>query len=215
MGKDKSWLVPLTGLAFFVLVIVAFAIGGEPPDATDDSAQEIVDFYVDNDSAQMVSGALAAIGGTLFVFFGGYLRRVLRDAEGERGVLSAVAFAGAIIFAIGLAIDGTITFTLADSAEDIDPIAVQGLNALYNNDFLPFAMGTQIFLLALGLSVVRQGALPKWIGWIAILLAVIAVTPIGFAAFIGAGILVAIMSVVLAMRARAATPTAQPPPSAL
>jgi hypothetical protein len=205
MGTNRDWIAPLTGLAFVVLVIIAFAIGGEPPDPTDNSVEEVVDFWVDNDSAQMFSAALAAVAGTLFVFFGGYLRKVLRTAEGPGGILSAVAFAGVIIFALGIAIDSTIAFALADSAEDIEPDAVQALSALYNNDFVPFALGIQVFLLATGISVVRHGALPKWIGWVAIVLAVIAVTPIGFAAFIATGILVAIMSVMLTMRARAAT----------
>jgi hypothetical protein len=210
MRNDKGWWAPLTGLAFFVLAIIAFAIGGEPPDPTEESAQEIVDFYVDNDSEQMFSAALAGVAATLFVFFGGSLRRALRDAEGPAGRLSAVAFAGTIIFATGLAIDGTIAFALAETAEDIDPTAAQALSALWSNDFLPFAVGLQIFLLATGISVVRTGALPKWLGWIAILLGVVAVTPIGFAAFIGAGILVAILSVLMAMRARAATDPAAP-----
>jgi hypothetical protein len=206
MGTNRDWIAPLTGLAFVVLVIIAFAIGGEPPDPTDNSVEEVVDFWVDNDSAQMFSAALAAVAGTLFVFFGGYLRKVLRNAEGPGGgLLSAVAFAGVIIFALGIAIDSTIAFALADSAEDIEPDAVQALSVLYNNDFVPFALGIQVFLLATGISVVRHGALPKWIGWVAIVLAVIAVTPIGFVAFIVTGILVAVMSVMLTMRARAAT----------
>lgn len=204
MGEDKSWLAPLTGLAFFVLAVVAFLVSGEPPDATKDSARELVDFYVDNEGTQFFSAILAVVAGTLFVFFGGYLRRVLHDAEGPGGILSAVAFAGTVIFATGLAIDGTITITLAETAKEIDPTAVQTLVALYNNDFLPFALGNQLFLLATGISVVRHGALPKPIGWIAIVLGVLATTPAGFFAFIGTGILVAIISVMLAMRARAA-----------
>lgn len=204
MGKDKSWLAALTGLAFFVLAVAAFLVSGEPPDATKDSASELVDFYVDNEDTQFLSSILAVVAGTLFVFFGGYLRRVLRDAEGPGGILSAVAFAGTIIFATGLAIDGTISITLAETAKEIDPTAVQTLVALYNNDFLPFALGTQLFLLATGISVVRHGALPKPIGWIAIVLGVLATTPAGFFAFIGSGILVAVISVMLAMRARAA-----------
>ncbi len=159
---------------------------------------------VDNKGAQFFSAILGAIAATLFVFFGGYLRRVLRDAEGPGGVLSAVAFAGTIIFATGLAIDATITFTLAETADDIDPVAVEALSALYANDFLPFAVGLQVLMLATGISVVRHGALPKWIGWIAIVLGVVASTPAGFVAFIGSVILIAIISVMLAMRARTA-----------
>jgi len=201
MRKD-SRLVPLTGVAFVVLVIVGFMLGGEPPDVTEDSAKEIVDFYADNKDARIAGAILAAIGGTLFVFFGGYLRQVLLDGEGPGGILSSIAFAGVIIFSAGIAIDSTITFGLAETADDIDPSAVQALGALYNYDFVVFAMGLQIFLLATGLSAVRHGSLPKWIGWIAIVLAVIALTPIGFFAFLGSGILVLIMSVVLTLKPR-------------
>ena len=211
MGQDRGWLLPLTGAAFVVLAIIGFAIGGEPPSPTD-PVREIVEFYGDNEGAQYVGAALAALAGTLFVFFGGYVRKVLRDAGGEGGVLSSVALAGAIIFAVGLAIDSTITFTLAERADDIDPAAVQALSALYENDFIPFAMGLQIFLLATGISVVtRGGVLPKWIGWIAILLAVLAVTPLGFFAILGGAVLILVMSVMLAIRARAREP-ARPSP---
>ncbi len=56
MGRDKGWLVPLTGVAFLLVVIAGFTISGEPPDPADDSAREIVDFYVDN---KRVSGRLS------------------------------------------------------------------------------------------------------------------------------------------------------------
>jgi hypothetical protein len=210
MRKD-SWLVPLTGALFVVLLIVGFMVGGEPPDVTDDSTAKIVDFYTDNKNAVIVGAVLAAIAGTLFVFFGGYLRQVLLEAEGPGGILSSVAFAGMIIFAAGIAIDSTISFALADTADDIDPAAAQALMALYNYDFLVFAMGLQIFLLATGLSVLRHGALPKWIGAIAIVLAVIAVTPIGFAAFLGTGLLILLISVMLALQERRGKPLASRP----
>lgn len=205
MGKGDRGLTALTGAAFVVLVIIGFAIGGEPPTASEDSAQDIVDFYVDNDSRLIAGAALAAFGATLFVFFGGYLRRLLRASEGEQGMLSAVMFAGVIIFATGLAIDGTITFALVDTAGDVDPAATQALAALFNNDFLPLAVGLQVFLLGLGLSALRGAAVPKWLGWAAIVLSVVAVTPIGFVAFLGTGLLILVLSVMLSMRARAAT----------
>ena len=209
-GRDNNWLAPLTGTLFVVLAIISFMVGGEPPDI-DKPAQEIVDHYVDDKDRIMFGVLLGGIATTLFVFFGGYVRRVLQDAQTERSMLPTVAFAGVIIFAVGLAIDGTISITLAETADDIDPTAVQALAALWQNDFIPFAIGLQVFFLALGLSVVRTGAIPKWIGWIAILLAVVAVTPVGFAAFIGGGLLIIALSVVLTMRARS-TPSRAPEP---
>jgi hypothetical protein len=183
-----------------VLVIIAFAIGGEPPDVSDDGPREIVDFYTDNDSDVMFGGALAAAAAALFVYFGAFIRSLLTATD--RSFLPNVAFAGVVIFATGVAIDSTISFTLADSADDISQGSVVTLAALFENDFIPFALGLLLFLSATGLSTVRHGgAIPKWIGWVCILLSVIALTPIGFAAFIGTGLLVLVLSVLLAVRA--------------
>src|SRR5215213_1187607 len=97
--NQRAWLVPLTGLAFFVLTIVSLTVVGEPPEV-DKPVQEIVDFYVDNEGMQMAGGLLEGIGATLFVFFGAVVRREVRAAEGERGILGNVAFAGTVIFAV-------------------------------------------------------------------------------------------------------------------
>lgn len=206
MNANREWLAPLTGVVFVVLAIIAFAIGGEPPGA-DDPPEEIVQHYVDNDSSVMFGAALATLAATFMVFFFGYLRKVLRTAEGVGGMLSLVAFAGAVVFALGIAIDSTISFALAETAEDIDPTAVQGLQALWDNDFLPLALGLQVLWFATGLSVILHGALPKWLGWVAIVLGVIAVTPIGFLAGLLGAIWILIVSVMLTQRARAASPT--------
>jgi hypothetical protein len=203
MGRDKGWLVPLTGVAFLLVAIVGFMISGDTPNPADDSAREIVDFYVDNKSSVMAGTYLEALAAALLVFFGAHLREVLRVAAGGKDFLSTAAFAGALIIAVGFAFDATINLALAETAEDIDPVGVQALIALYHNDFIPFAVGSVVFLVGTGVSVLQHGALPKWIGWIALVLAVIGFTPIGFVAFIGSGILIAVMGVTLAIRGRA------------
>jgi hypothetical protein len=86
------------------------------------------------------------------------------------------------------------------------------LQALWDNDFMPLALGTGLFLLASGISTVRHGALPKWLGWIAILLGIVAFTPIGFASAAAAAVWILIVSVLLALRARPTTPSAAAPP---
>jgi hypothetical protein len=139
------------------------------------------------------------------IFFGGYLRKVLSAAEGEGGVLSAVSLVGVAIVAVGGAIDLTISIALAETVDDIEPTSVETLQALWDNDFVPIAMGIVVFLFATGISVVRHGALPRWLGWVAIVLGVIGLTPIGFAAFLGTAIWIVVVSVMLAVRARTAT----------
>ena len=165
MNRTREWLVPLTGVAFLVLGIVGFIVGGEPPDA-EEPVQEIVDFYVDDKDA-IQAGVFIGIGATLLlVFFAAYLRKVLRAAAPEGEMLSLVSFAGLLVVGVGFAIDGTILFALSEAADDVDPVAVQSLQALWDNDFLPIMFGLLLFLWGTGLSIVRTGVLPKsaWLG---------------------------------------------------
>jgi hypothetical protein len=200
----RDWWVPLTGVAFIVVLIIGGLIAGEPPDA-DSPVQEIVDHYADNKDAIEVGSFVGVAAVVLLVFFGAYLRSVLSAAEGPGGILSALALVGAAIVAVGFAIDITISIALAEAVDDIEPAAVQALQALWDNDFVPLALGSLVFLISSGLSILRHGALPRWLGWVALVLAVIGFTPLGFVAFIGAGLWIAVVSVMLTMRARAAT----------
>ena len=199
--NDRAWLAPLTGVAFVVLVMASFAISGEPPSASD-PVDEIVEHYVDNGDAVMFGAIMIGFAGAFLVFFAAILRRALRAAEPEGSVLSTVTLVGATILAVGAAIDGTISFALAEAAEDVDPTAVQALQALWDNDFLPLAVGTVLMLFSAGLSIVLHGSLPKALGWIAILIAVVGLTPLGFFAFLASALWIVVVSVMLAMRAR-------------
>ncbi len=205
MTGNKDWLAPLTGAAFVVVGILGFAIGGEPEGA-DKPAPTIVKFYVDNKDSVQLGAILAAVAGVLLIFFAAYLRTVLHAAAGPGEILSLVAFVGLVVVAIGFAVDGMISFALADAAGDIDPVAAQALQALWDNDFIPLIMGVMAFLWATGLAVLKSGVLPRWLGWVMIALGVIAATPIGFVAAIGAAILVLVISIMLTMRARPDAP---------
>ncbi len=106
-----------------------------------------------------------------------------------------------------------ILVALAEGAEDLEPTAVEALQGLWDNDWIPFVLGAGSFLLASGLSTIAHGALPKWLGWIAIVLGVLTFTPIGFVGFLGGALWILIASVVLTMRARADTPSSPAAPS--
>jgi hypothetical protein len=199
--SSREWLVPLTGVAVILVGILSFIIGGEPKSA-DDPAREIVDFYVDNKDSVEVGAMLGVVAGVLLVFFGAYLRKVLRAAAPEEDTLPLIAFMGFVVVAIGFAIDGTILFAAAEAADDIDPTAVQALQALWDNDFLPLALGVELFLWGTGLALIRTGALPRWLGWVMLVLAVAGFTPIGFVAAIGSALLVLVLSIWLSLRAR-------------
>ena len=208
MDGNRSWLLPLIGVLFIIVSIVSFAIAGEPPDP-DEGVNEVVDFYKDNDGAIQAGSLLEGLAGALFIFWGGVFRKIFRPAEGEGAGASLVAFAGTIVFAIGLAIDGMINFAAAETVEDVDPTAIQALHALWSNDFIPLAIGILVFLVGLGITILRTDVVPRWLGWAAIVMAVFGLTPLWFVPFIGSALLVLALSIMLALRARrGATPAA-------
>jgi hypothetical protein len=199
--RSKQWIAPLTGTGFIVLAIVSLFVGGQPKDAKH-PAREIVQWYIDNKDAVSVSAFIGIAAVVLLTFFGAYLRRVLRDADDGQEILSLVAFAGVAIVGVGIAIDATIQIAISEAADDISPVGVQALQALWDNDFVPLALGILLFLWGTGLSVVRTGVLPKWLGWVMLALGVIGLTPIGFVSGLGAAILVLVLSIMLTLRAR-------------
>lgn len=75
------------------------SIGGESPDF-DESGQEVIEFYVDDEGAQFAGSLLEAFAALFLLFFAGALRSALRRGEGGTGGLSAVAFAGGIVQAV-------------------------------------------------------------------------------------------------------------------
>jgi hypothetical protein len=195
------------GILFVVLVVIAFIVSGETPDV-DDSQQSIVSFYVDNDSEQQIAASLLALGCVAFLFFLGTLRRALRVVAGDEGGLSTVALLGGLMMVVGASIFAGIGFTLGDFADELQatPEAIVALNALNNDLFFPVAVGTAVFNLGLGLAVLRHGGLPRWLGWLALVVGIVGLTPAGFFAFLATGIVVIAASVALMRQAGASEP---------
>jgi hypothetical protein len=190
---------PWTGIVAVVFLIVAFIVGGETPDF-DASSKDIVSFY-DDQTAQIVASIALIYGAIFLVFFAATLRSALRAAD----ALSGLVFIGGTLMALGLAIFGGLNFTLTDLANSdhldrIDPGSLQSLNALNSDFFFPLVLGTAVFLISAALSIFTTGVLPRWMGWVALVLGIVAATPAGFFAFIASGLWIIAASVLLLQR---------------
>lgn len=193
-------LVPLSGVAAVALVVAAGVIGGETP-GTDASLDEVVSYYSDHETGLAIGSALLGLGAFFFLLFSTTVAGLLRRAQGESGGSSALSFAGGIVFTVGLTIFAGLNFAAADVVDDVEPVVVQTLNALGSDMFFTVAVGTGAFLLGTGIATLKTGALPKWLGWAAIVIGIIAITPLGFFGFLLLGIWTLIASVMLYLRA--------------
>jgi hypothetical protein len=185
-----------------VLILVSFAIAGEPPDV-DAVPEDLLSYYTD-DSLQ-IAAALLALGSFFFLVFTATVATALRGAlDRDRGTTAAkVSFAGGIVFTVGMTIFSGLAFTAGEVAGDVEHGTLQTLNALEMNMFFTVAVGTAAFLIGAGIGVLKTGLLPRWMGWVAVALGVLAITPAGFVAFLGLGVWTLIASAMLAMRAGA------------
>lgn len=195
-------LGPLSGLVAVVLIAVAFGVGGDTPDVGD-SGPQVKLFFQEHDTQQAVSVYLLVLAGVFLVFFAGSLRHHLAEPD-RHGWLPQVAFAGGILSAGGFWVASGVTLALIDASDErkVGGPALQAMNAISNDLFIPFVGGIGIMMLAAGLGTAYSGTpLPRWLGWAGIVLGVLVFIPwVGFFAFLVSGLWIIAASVLLARR---------------
>ena len=163
------------GIAYVVLQLASqmlIQIGGSEP-AFDAPAQVIVDYFLNRSlPLALVGGTLSMLSIIAFLWFLGVLWAALQAYEGEPAWLSLLAFASGVIgMAILLGSSGweLALLRLGDglSAETIQILFDQG-NLTFANLWIALAS----MLLATGIIAIRHDALPRWLGWFALLTAV-------------------------------------------
>lgn len=206
----KRW-VGYGGLVFVILVLVAtFALPSSPD--TNATAAKVALFYHQHQAAYYFNSyvIVAAIIVGLAYFW--YLREYLAQLTASRRLLT-VAFAGAVVFAVSGGISAGVHFALADASHsgNISGTSMQTLNVLGNDLNLPMtAAGTVAFLIFTGIVIIRSGGLPRWLGWVALVLGILSTPGFLGAAPTGLWILIASITVIVTNRRTANTSTSTP-----
>jgi hypothetical protein len=196
----KRDLAPLSGAVFVVIAFVALAVlGGSTPEG-DASARKVVSFYSDNDTKEGVAAFVFALSAVPLLFFAATLREKARIALPDGSVLPAFAFAAGIAAAGGLLGAAAIHLALSDYAGDVQPAAAQAMNAIDGYFIVPFALGVVTMVLAGSLATLKSALLPRWLGWVGVVLFVIALTPAAFFAVVLAALWLLVVSVLLYLR---------------
>lgn len=203
MSDRWSRLAPLTGVLFGLLVIVALFTGaGESPKASD-SAAKVVVFYSKHRSEIETSGIMFALAFLVLVLFAGSVRSYLRSTGGTDG-LATLVLAGAVLMAAGaLGVTG-LEYGLAHNLRYFTPEAAKTVNFVSIEMFLAVLAGGFIFAICAGLAILRGAALPRWLGWVSLVIGVAAlVPPVGFAALAALLIWTIVVAVLMYQRMNA------------
>jgi hypothetical protein len=200
-------LAMLSGAVFVVLVAVAFgAVGGSTPDPHD-SAHKVFTYYHDHHGKQSLAAFLVIWSVPFLLIFSSVLYRTLRALEGVGAWLPTLAFAGGVVGGGAYLAIASIHLALADAGNKGSPAATYALNFLDGNDFPMFVAPLGVLVFATGFATFRgQGALPRWLGWVAVVVGLLVFTPAGFFAWIGCGVWILVASILLYLRAAPSAP---------
>jgi hypothetical protein len=182
---DVRRLLPLSGVAFVVIGVVAILIGGLDSPSSDASTTEVLDFYDDNEVANFIAVFVLAASTPFLVFFGATLAAASSEGGERRTVWEHVLIGGAALQAGILLMMATLHFALVDGAnqDDVSAEAVQALNVIDGNTWVAFNAGFGIFMLGVaGCLLGRVRPLPAWLAWAALVLGICLFIP--FADFI-------------------------------
>lgn len=206
-------VAPVTGVVAVGLVLAGHLVHGAIPMAGDPAAK-VVAFYRDHGTTTFVGSVLLMDAAFVFLAFATVLRTRLQRPDGEGAAAARFGYAGAIVFAVGLAITAGIGITLGDSADRLNPVAIQALHVLFFELSAPMDVGIAVFLLGNSFAVVQSRRLPPWLGWLAVPLGIASLTPppVGdIVGFLGLGVWLLLASALLTSRPQPGSPEAVTP----
>jgi hypothetical protein len=169
----NKWL-PLSGVAFVVLMlVVVVGFSGETP-GTGDTGAEINSFYSDESGRQGVVAFLLAATVPFLLLFAASLAGIAggRDSR-SREIWGRLLLGGSYILGAVIMVMALIHFALADGADDVTPAALQALNLLDGNFWVAANPALGVMMLgAAGLLLSTVTRLPRWLAWAALVFGV-------------------------------------------
>lgn len=180
-AQRAEQLAPLTGIAVLVLGLAGLIVLEGPADRPElDAPRAVILAYFGDRDTVIFGSFLLMLAAVFFLWFVGVLRAVLRRAEGDVGRLSAIAYGGGVAAAAFMLAVPASNVAGALFAEQLSPEGAQTFY-LFGDAFLyPAAMAAAVLVAATALVAIRTGALPRWLAWLSLALALwLLIPPLG------------------------------------
>ena len=178
-GGGLARLGGICGLLFVLLMIPAYVVGYPDAPTSVSSVREVIGYFgTSSDTFVLFNGVIPLFSTFFFLWFLGALYGVLRRAEGVDGVLSTIVLAGGILF---------ITLSCAGYAVEIlHPVTAQRFVNFVPDPQLAFGslalsawlyhfcqVGDAVMVSAASLVILGSGVLPRWLGFVGLLVALL------------------------------------------
>jgi hypothetical protein len=180
---EQRRLIPLSGIAFVVLVLLdVIAFGGSTP-ASDSSPAKLVSYYDEHEGKQVLTAFVLAACVPLLALFGVYLASVLETASGA-SIWSRLLTLGTAVASAMILLAAFIHFALTDAANHVRGDGIRALAYLDGDGWIAWNAALGVMMLgAAGAVLAARRVLPRWLGWAALVLGIALFIP--FADFFG------------------------------
>jgi hypothetical protein len=205
-SRPRPWLGPLFGVIFVVMLAVSFGLDWSTP-SSDATGPAVISYYSAHSGRANTSALLIALSIPAGLFFFVFLREYLRTSPTARP-FTTVALAGAVVFAVSGCVTAGLTLSLADVPTQLSPSAAQALNVLASDASAGLLIGgLSTMQFGFGVAILAGRQLPRWLGWLTILIAVVSLLgPLVFAGLLATAVWALIVSALLYQRPTAPTP---------
>jgi hypothetical protein len=200
-----SWnrLLPLSGLGFVVLAVIALVgLSGDTPGA-DDSAATIGRFYDSHYAQELAASLVIAAAAPLLVLFGISLALALWPGDGSRRPFWQIVLGAGSALAGGTwLVAAFVHFALTDASNQSGMAggALQALNVLDADSWVVFNSGLGVLMLGAGAAMLARKTHPV-LGWIGLVAGVVLFVPFAdFPALIVSGLWIIVTSIQLFRR---------------
>lgn len=184
--RGASWerYAPLAGVLAVVLWLIGIIVRETAVEMK--SPATLLDSYRNEEGSILLGGFLWVLGTFFFFWFLGSLRARLAAVEGGVQRLTALAFGGGVALAVfGFALPGPDMAAAIADGKDLSAPAAEAIRVIGDVFFLGGEMSAAVLLAASGVHALRTGALPRWLAWISLVVALaLIILPIGWAALL-------------------------------
>lgn len=194
-------LAPLSGIVFVAALIVGlFVLSSGGPDVTD-SAQTIASYYADHHQKAEFAVGVIAVGLVFLAIFIALLYGHLKAAETSGNLWSTVMLIGGIAGIAAFFVAGGVHVAIADGGTHHFSLdAMVALNALDSDMLIAFVFALGLMLIGVAGATLTTVALPKWLGWAALVIGILSFTPVWWAGTALGLIWIVIVSIVLSQK---------------